>query len=141
MRRQVPIGVLISGSGTNLQSIIDAVGAKELQGRERAGDRGAQAEVGLGVLRGADTEPVAVDLDLERDGGRFERERDAAAVELAQCRLRIRVEREHAVQRELERAAGEGLEGVKGRGSAHAGIVGASLLATPEKGTEVIKGA
>ena len=30
MRRQVPIGVLISGSGTNLQSIIDAIEAKEL---------------------------------------------------------------------------------------------------------------
>jgi phosphoribosylglycinamide formyltransferase 1 len=30
MARQVPIGVLISGSGTNLQSIIDAVEAKKL---------------------------------------------------------------------------------------------------------------
>ena len=33
MRRQVPIGVLISGSGTNLQSIIDAIEAKELDAR------------------------------------------------------------------------------------------------------------
>jgi len=33
MRRQVPIGVLISGSGTNLQAIIDAVEAKELDAK------------------------------------------------------------------------------------------------------------
>src|SRR5215813_11165856 len=33
MRRQVPIGVLISGSGTNLQSIVDAVEAKELDAK------------------------------------------------------------------------------------------------------------
>jgi phosphoribosylglycinamide formyltransferase-1 len=33
MRRQVPIGVLISGSGTNLQAIIDAVDAKELDAK------------------------------------------------------------------------------------------------------------
>ena len=33
MRRQVPIGVLISGSGTNLQSIIDAIEAKELDAK------------------------------------------------------------------------------------------------------------
>ena len=33
MRRQVPIGVLISGSGTNLQSIIDAIEAKELEAK------------------------------------------------------------------------------------------------------------
>src|ERR1051326_1333798 len=30
MARQVPLGVLISGSGTNLQSIIDAIEAKRL---------------------------------------------------------------------------------------------------------------
>lgn len=33
MRRQVPIGVLISGSGTNLQSVIDAIEAKELEAK------------------------------------------------------------------------------------------------------------
>ena len=33
MRRQVLIGVLISGSGTNLQSIIDAIEAKELDAK------------------------------------------------------------------------------------------------------------
>jgi phosphoribosylglycinamide formyltransferase 1 len=33
MARQVPIGVLISGSGTNLQSIIDAVEAKRLDAK------------------------------------------------------------------------------------------------------------
>jgi phosphoribosylglycinamide formyltransferase-1 len=33
MRRQVPIGVLISGSGTNLQFIIDAIEAKELDAK------------------------------------------------------------------------------------------------------------
>jgi phosphoribosylglycinamide formyltransferase-1 len=33
MRRAVPIGVLISGSGTNLQSIIDAIEARELDAR------------------------------------------------------------------------------------------------------------
>jgi phosphoribosylglycinamide formyltransferase-1 len=33
VRRQVPIGVLISGSGTNLQSIIDAIEAKELDAK------------------------------------------------------------------------------------------------------------
>jgi phosphoribosylglycinamide formyltransferase-1 len=33
MARQVPIGVLISGSGTNLQSIIDAIEAKKLDAR------------------------------------------------------------------------------------------------------------
>lgn len=33
MPRQVPIGVLISGSGTNLQSIIDAIEAKELDAK------------------------------------------------------------------------------------------------------------
>jgi phosphoribosylglycinamide formyltransferase-1 len=33
MRRQVPIAVLISGSGTNLQSIIDAIEAKELDAK------------------------------------------------------------------------------------------------------------
>lgn len=33
MARQVPIGVLISGGGTNLQSIIDAVEAKKLDAR------------------------------------------------------------------------------------------------------------
>jgi phosphoribosylglycinamide formyltransferase-1 len=33
MRRQVPIGVLISGSGTNLQSIIDAIEGKELEAK------------------------------------------------------------------------------------------------------------
>ena len=33
MRRQVPIGVLISGSGTNLQSIIDAIETKELDAK------------------------------------------------------------------------------------------------------------
>jgi phosphoribosylglycinamide formyltransferase 1 len=33
MARQVPIGVLISGSGTNLQSIIDAVEAKKLDAK------------------------------------------------------------------------------------------------------------
>lgn len=33
MARQVSIGVLISGSGTNLQSIIDAIEAKELDAR------------------------------------------------------------------------------------------------------------
>jgi phosphoribosylglycinamide formyltransferase-1 len=33
MRRQVPIGVLISGSGTNLQAIIDAIEAKELDAK------------------------------------------------------------------------------------------------------------
>ena len=30
MARQVPIGVLISGGGTNLQAIIDAIEAKKL---------------------------------------------------------------------------------------------------------------
>ena len=33
MARQIPIGVLISGSGTNLQSIIDAIEAKTLDAR------------------------------------------------------------------------------------------------------------
>ena len=33
MQRAVPIGVLISGSGTNLQSIIDAIEAKELDAK------------------------------------------------------------------------------------------------------------
>ena len=33
MRRQVPIGVLISGSGSNLQSIIDAIEGKELEAK------------------------------------------------------------------------------------------------------------
>ena len=33
MARQLPIGVLISGSGTNLQSIIDAIEAKKLNAR------------------------------------------------------------------------------------------------------------
>jgi len=33
MRRQVPIGVLISGGGTNLQAIIDAIEAKTLDAR------------------------------------------------------------------------------------------------------------
>jgi phosphoribosylglycinamide formyltransferase-1 len=33
MPRQVPLGVLISGSGTNLQSIIDAIEAKKLDAR------------------------------------------------------------------------------------------------------------
>src|SRR5678816_2060243 len=33
MRRPVPIGVLISGSGTNLQSIIDAIEAKQLEAK------------------------------------------------------------------------------------------------------------
>jgi phosphoribosylglycinamide formyltransferase 1 len=33
MAKQVPVGVLISGSGTNLQSIIDAVEAKKLDAR------------------------------------------------------------------------------------------------------------
>ncbi len=33
MRRPAPIGVLISGSGTNLQSIIDAIEAKELDAK------------------------------------------------------------------------------------------------------------
>ena len=33
MRRQVPIGVLIFGSGTNLQAIIDAVEARELDAK------------------------------------------------------------------------------------------------------------
>jgi phosphoribosylglycinamide formyltransferase 1 len=33
VRRQVPIGVLISGSGTNLQSIIDSIEAKELDAK------------------------------------------------------------------------------------------------------------
>lgn len=33
MPRQVPIGVLISGSGTNLQSMIDAIEAKELDAK------------------------------------------------------------------------------------------------------------
>lgn len=33
MRRQVPIGVLISGSGTNLQAIIDAIETKELDAK------------------------------------------------------------------------------------------------------------
>ena len=33
MARQVPIGVLISGSGTNLQSIIDAIEAKKLDAK------------------------------------------------------------------------------------------------------------
>jgi phosphoribosylglycinamide formyltransferase-1 len=33
MRRQVPIGVLISGGGTNLQSIIDAIETKELDAK------------------------------------------------------------------------------------------------------------
>jgi phosphoribosylglycinamide formyltransferase-1 len=33
MRRQVPIGVLISGSGTNLQAMIDAIEAKELDAK------------------------------------------------------------------------------------------------------------
>lgn len=33
MARQVPIGVLISGSGTNLQSIIDAIEARKLDAR------------------------------------------------------------------------------------------------------------
>jgi phosphoribosylglycinamide formyltransferase 1 len=33
MRRQVPIGVLISGSGTNLQAIIDAIEAQQLDAR------------------------------------------------------------------------------------------------------------
>jgi phosphoribosylglycinamide formyltransferase 1 len=33
MRRQVPIGVLISGNGTNLQAIIDAVEAEELNAK------------------------------------------------------------------------------------------------------------
>ncbi len=36
MRRQVPIGVLISGSGTNLQAIIDAVEARELDAKIHA---------------------------------------------------------------------------------------------------------
>jgi phosphoribosylglycinamide formyltransferase 1 len=35
VRRQVPIGVLVSGSGTNLQSIIDAIEAKELDAQIR----------------------------------------------------------------------------------------------------------
>ena len=33
MARQVPIGVLISGGGTNLQSIIDAIAAKKLDAK------------------------------------------------------------------------------------------------------------
>jgi phosphoribosylglycinamide formyltransferase-1 len=33
MKRQVPIGVLISGSGTNLQAIIDAIEAKRLDAK------------------------------------------------------------------------------------------------------------
>jgi phosphoribosylglycinamide formyltransferase-1 len=33
MPRQLPIGVLISGSGTNLQAIIDAIAAKELDAK------------------------------------------------------------------------------------------------------------
>jgi phosphoribosylglycinamide formyltransferase-1 len=33
MRRPAPIGILISGSGTNLQSIIDAIEAKELDAK------------------------------------------------------------------------------------------------------------
>ena len=35
VRRQVPIGVLISGSGTNLQSMIDAIEARELDAQIR----------------------------------------------------------------------------------------------------------
>ena len=33
MTRQLPIGVLISGSGTNLQAILDAITAKKLDAR------------------------------------------------------------------------------------------------------------
>ena len=33
MARQIPIGVLVSGSGTNLQSIIDEIEAKRLDAK------------------------------------------------------------------------------------------------------------
>src|SRR5919109_1760639 len=59
MARKVPLGVLISGSGTNLQAIIDAIEAKQLDavlrlvlsnradayGLQRAKDHGIPTEV------------------------------------------------------------------------------------------------
>jgi phosphoribosylglycinamide formyltransferase-1 len=64
MRRQVPIGVLISGSGTNLQSIIDAIEAKELDAKVQVVLSNRSDAYGLGRAKKHGI-PVAV-LDHKR---------------------------------------------------------------------------
>jgi phosphoribosylglycinamide formyltransferase-1 len=82
MRRQVPIGVLISGSGSNLQAIIDAIEAKELDAKiqlvlsNRADAYGLVRAKKHGI-------PIEV-LDHKRFSGR--EDFDQAVVDILQAR-------------------------------------------------------
>lgn len=82
MRRHVPIGVLISGSGTNLQAIIDAIEAKELDAKiqlvlsNRADAYGLVRAKKHGI-------PIEV-LDHKRFSGR--EDFDQAVVDILQAR-------------------------------------------------------
>ena len=65
---------------------------------EQAGQRAAHAEVGFasGIER-ADPQRVALDPHFQRQRRRLDLQRDAASVQRAQRRLRIRIERERGL--------------------------------------------
>ena len=67
------------------------------------------------VLKGADFEALAIDCHLQRQRRRGQPQGNAPAVERAQAVAGVGVERQRAVERDFQRAPGNGLESAQRR--------------------------
>ena len=92
--------------------------AEKRQLREQPTQCAAYRQVGfVDCVRGPDPQPSGFNADLHRQRGRFQRQRDALALQRPQGGLGVGVQQQCAVQRRLQRTAGQRFEGIERRGA------------------------
>ncbi len=95
---------------------------QQRQLRQHAGQAAAHGQVGFLRIHRADPQLVAVDADAHRQRRRFQGQVDVPAIEAGQCMAGIRIQRQRAVQGDLQGAASDRLEGLE-QGKSHVRIL------------------
>ena len=87
---------------------------------QHAGQAATHGQVGFLCVHRADPQLVAVDADAHRQRRRFQSQVDMPAIEAGQCMAGIRIQRQRAVQGDLQGAASDRLEGLEQERAMHA---------------------
>ena len=84
--------------------------------RDQSADRAAHRQVGFDfAVDGSDFEALAIDCHLQCQRWRGQSQGNASAIERAQAVAGIGIERQRAIQRDFQRAPGNGLERIERR--------------------------
>jgi hypothetical protein len=121
LQRTRQVGVAIDAQLAHWRAVRSS---RERQLRKQTAEGGAQAKIGFAArIRRPDFQAIALHGDRQGQGRRLishsavrnQRELDASAIKFRQGDARFRIEREQAVQRDFERTAREGLQGIQWR--------------------------